>query len=298
MRYTVAIPVYNGARYVREAIASALAQDACQPYEVLVVDNASTDDTADILRAFNARLRVVRNPTTLNMYENHNECLRQAIGDHVVFCHADDVLEPKALAVIDEALGSVPSPEKTVLWGRSLFRDFARMLEISGLAMNQVFNGPKGVRPFLYYGLSPSGTCYPRQALLDAGGFVYTAHPLCPNDWMTMIFLALKGFSFLMRDQLYCRRKFSSTLPDETPRRQRLQAGEAAIRDLRKVLTDEEVMSALTTAFTLKFPPLAFYHACIKNSMNPSAIKVRLGLKTIRFPLLWRDPLTILTLLA
>lgn len=298
MDYTLAIPVYNGAHGVCAALDSCLAQNAPFPFEVLLVDNASTDATPEVVRPYADRVRLIRNARTVTMYENHNECLRHAAGRHVLFCHADDALEPNALTVVDRALKSVPAPDQTVLWGRSLFRDFFRMLEISGLALNQVFSGPAGIKPFLYGGLTPSGTCFPRQALLDVGGFVYTAHPLCPNDWMTMMLLALRNFSFVMIDQRYVSRKFSTTLPGDVPLARRLDAWAGAIRDLRHVLSDEELMTALSHAFSLRFPPLPFYYACIKNHLARSVIKRRLAFKVGCNPLLWRDPLTIRTLLA
>ncbi|HMO51479.1 MAG TPA: glycosyltransferase family A protein [Kiritimatiellia bacterium] len=298
MNYTIAIPVYNGARTLGAAIASARDQNAPFPFEVLVVDNASTDSTPEIIQTFTGRVRVLRNPSMVTMYENHNVCLREAAGRHVLFCHADDVLEPHALTTVDRALCTVPTPERTVLWGRSLFRDFARMLEISGYALDEVFSGPSAVKPFLYYGVSPSGTCYPRETMNAVGGFVYTAHPLCPNDWMTMILLANREFSFVMIDQLYMRRKFSSTLPDNTPLARRMEAGEAAIRDLRLVLRDDDILATLKASFDLKVPPTAFYYACAKNRLSRPGIKRHLLLKGLRYPLLWKDPLAIRTLLA
>ena len=58
-RVSVVIPTYNYARYVPEAIDSVLAQ-SFEELEIIVVDDGSTDKTAEVLRAFGGQLRVIR----------------------------------------------------------------------------------------------------------------------------------------------------------------------------------------------------------------------------------------------
>lgn len=82
------------------AVESALAQSDDE-FEVLVVDNASTDSTLNVLSRLHApRLRIVRNERTVSMYANHNICVRHATAPWVVFLHSDDQLTKAALAIL------------------------------------------------------------------------------------------------------------------------------------------------------------------------------------------------------
>jgi glycosyltransferase involved in cell wall biosynthesis len=91
------MPVYNGAPYVKEAIESVLAQTYCN-FELLVGDNCSTDNTADIVKQFSdPRVRYERNETNLGLVGNANRCLERARGEYVTVFHHDDVMLPQNL---------------------------------------------------------------------------------------------------------------------------------------------------------------------------------------------------------
>jgi glycosyltransferase involved in cell wall biosynthesis len=91
---TIAIPTFNRASLLKNCVKAALSQ-TYRHFEVLVSDNASTDDTAEVLREFNdARLRVVRQPHNIGLIPNWNACLAEARGEFVVFCSDDDLLAP------------------------------------------------------------------------------------------------------------------------------------------------------------------------------------------------------------
>jgi glycosyltransferase involved in cell wall biosynthesis len=98
--FSVCIPTYNRAHLISAAIDSVLAQDF-NDYELLIVDNASTDNTQKVLKRYtDHRIRVIRNPATVSMYANHNICVEQARAEWVVFLHSDDVFFPSALTVL------------------------------------------------------------------------------------------------------------------------------------------------------------------------------------------------------
>jgi glycosyltransferase involved in cell wall biosynthesis len=92
---SVIITSYNYAHYIGEAISSVLTQDF-PSFELIVVDNASTDNTDDVVAAFarDARLRYIKNETNIGLTPNHNRGLGFARGDFIVFCSADDRLLP------------------------------------------------------------------------------------------------------------------------------------------------------------------------------------------------------------
>jgi GT2 family glycosyltransferase len=87
-RITVILPVFNGERYVAEAIESILAQ-TCKDFEFLIVDDASTDQTSAILAGFgDPRIRVLRNDLNLGVARSLNKALRQATGKYIERSHS------------------------------------------------------------------------------------------------------------------------------------------------------------------------------------------------------------------
>ena len=86
---SVVIPAFNAARYLREAIASVLAQ-GWPELEVLVVDNASTDDTAVIARSSGPPVQCLWS-TPQGQPPTTNAGIRAATGDWLAFLDADDL---------------------------------------------------------------------------------------------------------------------------------------------------------------------------------------------------------------
>ncbi len=108
-RISVLVPSYNSAPYLREALTSALDQDP-PPYEVLVQDGRSTDDTLDVLRSFSGRVAWV-SARDDGQSSALNRALARATGDVVLWLNADDVLLPGAIGAASAAFGSDPSLE-------------------------------------------------------------------------------------------------------------------------------------------------------------------------------------------
>lgn len=98
---TVVIAAYNAAPYIREAIVSVQAQ-TLPPDEIIVVDDASTDATVDILRTLSAgdsRIRLVqRSINSGRPAVPRNDALTLARTEFVAFLDADDVWRPEKLA--------------------------------------------------------------------------------------------------------------------------------------------------------------------------------------------------------
>jgi len=95
---SVCIPTYNRAGLLRQAITSVLEQ-GFQDFEIIVHDNASTDDTSDVVRSFSdARVRYFRNPQNLGHRENWKRCFRAAVGNYLAPLPDDDVMLPENLS--------------------------------------------------------------------------------------------------------------------------------------------------------------------------------------------------------
>lgn len=90
---SVVMAVYNGQRYLREAVESVLNQTFTD-LEFVIVDDASTDDTPEILRIYaqeDSRIRLVRNDRNLGLTRSLNEGFRTASGEFLARQDADDV---------------------------------------------------------------------------------------------------------------------------------------------------------------------------------------------------------------
>ena len=95
MKISVIIPTYNYGRFVARAVASALAQ-TLPPHEVIVVDDGSTDETAEVVGRFGDRVRLIRQ-TNAGVAAARNHGVRLSSGDFVAFLDADDEWLPAKL---------------------------------------------------------------------------------------------------------------------------------------------------------------------------------------------------------
>jgi glycosyltransferase EpsE len=90
--------VYNLGRFLRPAINSVLAQ-TFQDWELIIVDDASTDSTPEILAEYrNPRIRVLRNETNRHVAASLNRAIAEASGLYIANLDADDVFLPNRLA--------------------------------------------------------------------------------------------------------------------------------------------------------------------------------------------------------
>ena len=94
---TAAIPTYNRARFLRDAIESVLAQ-TFEDYEVVVVDDGSTDDTPHVVERYGDRVHYVRQENA-GRSAARNRCIEEARGRYVSFLDSDDRWLPNKLAL-------------------------------------------------------------------------------------------------------------------------------------------------------------------------------------------------------
>lgn len=93
-KVTIAIPTFNRAAWIKAAVTRALAQ-SWTDFEVLVSDNASSDETQAVLAQFDdPRLRVVRHASNLGLVGNWNYCLAEARGEYFALVPDDDSIAP------------------------------------------------------------------------------------------------------------------------------------------------------------------------------------------------------------
>lgn len=105
---TVSMPACNAGAFIREAIASVLRQEGIA-LELIVVDDGSTDDTADVVRSIpDPRVTLLRNTRRLGIGASHNAALEHSSAPYIAHVDADDFLLPGALAKGVRALAGAP----------------------------------------------------------------------------------------------------------------------------------------------------------------------------------------------
>jgi len=105
-KVSVGMPVYNGERFVAEALDSILSQ-TYGDFELIISDNASTDSTEEICRLYagrDRRIRYFRNPKNLGVGRNFRRTFELSSGEYFKWAAADDLCAPEFLKHCVEVL--------------------------------------------------------------------------------------------------------------------------------------------------------------------------------------------------
>ena len=105
--FSVVIPVYNGRRYLRRAVLSALAQTR-PPLEVVVVDDGSTDGTRECVADLAGKIRYLTHERNRGLSAARNTGIRAAAGGVVALLDSDDEWRPEKLAFQGELFDADP----------------------------------------------------------------------------------------------------------------------------------------------------------------------------------------------
>lgn len=111
MNVSVCIPTFNQYPYIEKAVRSVAAQ-TLPPFEIIVYDDCSTDQTREALEKLAQEisiLKVVHQPSNQGISKNTDACLRAATGEIVVRLDSDDYLSPNYIASLRMALIDNPS---------------------------------------------------------------------------------------------------------------------------------------------------------------------------------------------
>jgi len=103
---TVSMPAYNSGKYIKEAIESVLRQDSLD-FELIVVDDASCDNTAEIVLSFrDPRIRLIRNKKNMGIGYCHNLVIKHSQSPFIAHVDSDDLIVPGALEKMLTAIKS------------------------------------------------------------------------------------------------------------------------------------------------------------------------------------------------
>ena len=172
---SICIPTYNYGHFLGTAIESVLRQDH-REFELVVVDNASEDDTAAVIaRHDDERLRFYRNDRNLGLFGNFARCIELARGEFIKFLAADDWLHPAYLHEALELMRRYPSAAIVSGPGYFVGADGAPYaIGTTGVFSDELVPGALALRAqadFLNVIGMPSNVLLRREAVAAVGGF-------------------------------------------------------------------------------------------------------------------------------
>jgi len=123
-KYSIILPVRNGGIYIEECLNSILAQRV-QDFEIIVLENCSTDNTVDILNSFNDnRIKIYQASHSLSIEENWHRIISIPKGEFITLIGHDDKLDETYLAVMDDLIREHPQA--------SLYQTHFRYIDSTG----------------------------------------------------------------------------------------------------------------------------------------------------------------------
>jgi len=204
-RFSIIIPCYNGERWLDQAIRSCLAQTA-RDLEVIVVDDGSTDGSADIAAAYvasDARVVAIQEANR-GVGAARNAGLAIAKGDYVNFLDADDVLASEKLAVQGAVLDENPDIACVFCDGRGIDAD-------GRVFMDHIVDPRRFAGPESFFDLFFSGGQFPplipllRRTVATAAGDFDTDRAVAGcADTAYWLRVALTGARFHYVDRVLC----------------------------------------------------------------------------------------------
>lgn len=209
---SVCIPTFNRGHYIEDAVSSAIAQ-TYERLEIIVVDDASDDDTVTLVTAYDdPRIRLHRNSRRLGQNANRNRTLALAEGELIKFLDSDDLLDPDCVAKMVDVFAEDPGVGLVFARRRIAFEKpatasveawLARFDELhAGFpAIEPVNDGRVLLAQWLAAGLhdnwigEPSAVMARRSHMELSGGFSMYVHRTIDADlWARLLPRCLVGF--------------------------------------------------------------------------------------------------------
>ena len=182
-------------------------------------------------------------------------------------------------------------PTRFIIWGHSLFRDFSWALRQAKLPINQVFSGEAAYSAFAFGGLTPSGTCYSRESMLEIGGFPVLKNRLQPSDWSVLWKAAFNGFEYEMIDRLILKRLDATTAARDISFTDTLEANRECMRELFKTLNERQIEIVKSTICGMN-PNYSFP---LFKEYIPKKRRIRFYIsRFIRHPRAWRQTIQLI----
>lgn len=187
---SVIIPAFNQARYLADAIRSALTQ-TLRAHEIIVIDDGSTDATPDIAQGFREHVRYIRQPNQ-GLAGARNTGIAAACGAFIALLDSDDIWRPDHLALLATAAARWP---EAIAWIGS-----GACIDAAGRALPQGPGHAAGSATWIdrrqllrANAIIPSAALLHRERLVQCGGFATDPRIHGCEDWDLWLRLSLDG---------------------------------------------------------------------------------------------------------
>ncbi len=199
---SIVLPVYNGAAYLELALQSVLAQSFTD-FELICVDDCSTDATPDILADYAARdprITVIRNTTNLKLPASLNHGFRHARGSWFTWTSDDNMLRPNMLSRLMEIA------QKNT--GYDIFHADFCLIDADGNPGNRVTVDPAEE---LVFG-NAIGACFLYRRDVDAAIGGYDENLFGVEDYDFWLRASRQFRFYQVHEDLYCYRRHDASL--------------------------------------------------------------------------------------
>ena len=166
---SVLMTAFNREHFIGEAINSVL-KSSYQNFELIIVDDCSTDGTVEILKQFeniDKRIQIYINPKNLGQFKNRNKAATYANAEYIKYFDSDDVMNKDMLEILIQGILKFPNVGMAVT------------CEIPDIKLDQfplVFSSKEAYTNYYFKGhcpliVGPSGTIYNKKIFDSVGGF-------------------------------------------------------------------------------------------------------------------------------
>ena len=98
---SIIVPVFNAEKYLKRCVESILNQNFNKPFEIILIDDASTDDSINILKRFKSPIiKLISQKFNSGPASTRNTGLKHAKGKYIFFCDADDTISTDTLVTL------------------------------------------------------------------------------------------------------------------------------------------------------------------------------------------------------
>jgi len=189
---SIGLPIYQRTQYIEKALQSCLEQEY-QPLEILVSDDSQHDEIQTITKSFKSdHIQYLKHPHPYSLIDKFNELLHKAQGTWMLFLCDDDFLERTYLKTMVKHLQENPDAV--------LVRSHYRLIDSQGKTIRTEKDIPYRLKPIEFlnrvfhpdYKMNISGVMFPRELLIQQGGFARLATPW-DSDRLAWVSLASQG---------------------------------------------------------------------------------------------------------
>lgn len=223
MKFSVIVCTYNYAHLLPDTLRSIAAQ-SLSDFELLVVDDGSTDNTEEVVARFRPQFRDCRylKKTHAGAADARNVGIRAAKGSHIAFLDADDLWAPQYLQTFREAFTANPRASFALSEGLMFWSEMGLITGTALIGKIPPLRGPVGSARDLFlllHALSPSGMVFSKELYnqvgpFDLGSFGWTGDDI---DWTARALLS-GAFCVCLKERLYLYRRHDANLTNKASR--------------------------------------------------------------------------------